>query len=351
MASVPISTNLPQASVPVLDADNSFTLPWRKWFQNLPVTGDSLTPAEVEILLEGKANTDLDNITIVQNANAPLVSHGVGVPPSFSTLTVPGGGTGRTTLTAHELLVGSGTSAINVVAAGATGKPLISGGAGADPAFGTLSVPGGGTGAATLAAHGVLIGEGASPIAVASPGTAGFVLTSNGASADPSFQAAGSAPVLLVTLTASASPSLQDATHINSTYGHYRFVFDNIVFSTTAKIMIRFSQNSGSTWISSGYQGNGLSSGYIATMALVVSISSASVTESQGVGPYIGELEMINPNNSTANGCEITGMLSVFGNPGIVCGGYASPGVINGVQFSPSTGNITSGTIKIYGIP
>lgn len=52
------------------------------------------------------------------------------------------------------------------------------------------TVAGGGTGASTFTAHGVLIGEGTSPIAATSAGTAGQVLTSNGASADPTFQAA-----------------------------------------------------------------------------------------------------------------------------------------------------------------
>lgn len=54
-------------------------------------------------------------------------------------------------------------------------------------------VPNGGTGQTTLAAHGVLIGAGQSAVVVSGAGTAGQVLTSNGASVDPSFQAAGSA--------------------------------------------------------------------------------------------------------------------------------------------------------------
>lgn len=53
---------------------------------------------------------------------------------------------------------------------------------------GTLAVARGGTGASTLTAHGVVIGEGTSAVAITSAGTAGQVLTSNGASADPTFQ-------------------------------------------------------------------------------------------------------------------------------------------------------------------
>lgn len=53
----------------------------------------------------------------------------------------------------------------------------------------------GGTGDSTLTAHGVLLGEGTGNVAFAGPSsTAGYVLTSNGASSDPTFQAAAAAP-------------------------------------------------------------------------------------------------------------------------------------------------------------
>lgn len=51
-----------------------------------------------------------------------------------------------------------------------------------------LTVGGGGTGAATLAVHGPLVGEATSAIVATSPGTTGQCYLSNGASADPSFQ-------------------------------------------------------------------------------------------------------------------------------------------------------------------
>lgn len=54
-----------------------------------------------------------------------------------------------------------------------------------------VTVPKGGTGVATLAAHGVVLGQGASNVAVSGAGVAGQCLTSNGASSDPTFQACG----------------------------------------------------------------------------------------------------------------------------------------------------------------
>lgn len=53
----------------------------------------------------------------------------------------------------------------------------------------TRTVAKGGTGATTLTAHGVVLGNGTSAVAITAAGTSGQVLTSNGASADPTFQA------------------------------------------------------------------------------------------------------------------------------------------------------------------
>lgn len=56
-----------------------------------------------------------------------------------------------------------------------------------------VTVSQGGTGAATLAGHGVLIGNGTGTINVTAAGTTGQVFTSNGASSDPTWQAAPAA--------------------------------------------------------------------------------------------------------------------------------------------------------------
>lgn len=117
-----------------------------------------------------------------------LITGGAFVLP----LAVSSGGTGDTSLTAHNVLIGEGTSPVAFAAPSATvGVPLVSAGAAADPAFGTAVVAGGGTGATTLTAHGVLMGEGTSPVVASSAGTAGQVFTSGGASADGAYAALG----------------------------------------------------------------------------------------------------------------------------------------------------------------
>ena len=99
------------------------------------------------------ARTNLGLGTIAtQNANAVAVTGGTidgtavgATTPStgaFTTLTattpvgVASGGTGRATLTAHGVLLGEGTAAINQTSAGTTGQALISQGASSDPIFG-----------------------------------------------------------------------------------------------------------------------------------------------------------------------------------------------------------------------
>jgi len=134
---------------------------------------------------------------------------------TFTTaLTAANGGTGATTLTANNVLLGNGTSALQVVAPGTSGNVLTSNGttwasttptaggvtsvaasggttgmtfsgspittSGTLTLAGTLIVANGGTGAATLTANNVLLGNGTSALQVVAPSTSGNVLTSNG---------------------------------------------------------------------------------------------------------------------------------------------------------------------------
>jgi len=104
---------------------------------------------------------------------------------------VANGGTGLAAVTLHDLLIGNGTSPLTLLAPSATsGVPLISQGAASNPAYGTAVVAGGGTGATTLTAHGVLVGEGTGPVVATTPGTTGQVLIGS-TGADPAFGAIG----------------------------------------------------------------------------------------------------------------------------------------------------------------
>ena len=154
-------------------------------------TGSTTTQYNV---LVGDTNNAVANVAPSATSGIPMISGGSSANPSFGTAVVAGGGTGLTALTAHYLIIGNGTSAATLLAPSATsGVPLISQGSSADPAYGTAVVAGGGTGAVTFTAYSVVCAGTTATGAfqnVSGLGSSGQVLTSNGAGALPSWQAA-----------------------------------------------------------------------------------------------------------------------------------------------------------------
>jgi len=100
------------------------------------------------------------------------------------------GGTGITSYAVGDLVYANTTTSLAKLADVAVGNALISGGVGSAPSYGkiglathvdgTLPVANGGTGATTLTTNNVLLGNGTSAPQFVAPGTNGNVLTSNG---------------------------------------------------------------------------------------------------------------------------------------------------------------------------
>ena len=100
------------------------------------------------------------------------------------------GGTGLTSYAVGDILYADTTTSLARLADVAVGNALISGGIAAAPTYGkiglathvsgTLPVASGGTGQSSLTANNVILGDGTSAVQFVAPGTTGNVLTSNG---------------------------------------------------------------------------------------------------------------------------------------------------------------------------
>lgn len=124
----------------------------------------------------------------------PFISQGSLANPAFGTAVIAGGGTGSTNFNIYGPVVANSTTTsplISVIPSATSGIPFISQGSSANPTFGTAVVAGGGTGAATFTAYAPIIAgtttTGAFQSASTGLPTSGYILTSGGSSAVPSF--------------------------------------------------------------------------------------------------------------------------------------------------------------------
>lgn len=328
------------------------------------------------------------------NANQVLTSNGVGLDPTFQSVSAAGAitsitgntggpeipssgnfnvlGTGSITvagsantetiqltgLTNHNILVGAGTATITNVAPSATsGVPLISQGASSDPAFGTAVVAGGGTGVTSNTAYAVLCGGTTStnPIqSIASVGTTGQILTSNGAGALPTFQSVGSL-VLLASHTASNSASLTFTSLITATYSTYFLTFSKVVPIADSVLELQISTNNGSSYSATGYQAGCNSNVYTSatitnTNSSTALLLSGTIESTQtGCCGHVWLYNLQNGGDFFARGdshfvnSTPVGVMAYFG-------GATGDTSVNAFQVLMSTGNINTGTFSLYGL-
>ena len=176
---------------------------------------------------------------------------------------------------------------------------------------------------------------------------------------------------LLQTQTASSSASISFTSNIDSTYPIYLFKFINIHPATDgAEFTINFSTDSGSN-----YNVAKTTSFFVAYNAESESssgltyIDSLDIAQGTGVANIFynvgnendesasGTLHLFNP-SSTTFVKHFMSTFNVYNNSGsngnsvqVDVAGYGNTtSAIDGVQFAMSSGNIDSGTIKLYGI-
>jgi hypothetical protein len=170
----------------------------------------------------------------------------------------------------------------------------------------------------------------------------------------------GGGLVLLEQHTAAASASLDFTTAITSTYDDYLIEVVSIVAATnTAQVNILVSTNGGASYDTANY----LTSQRIerlgsAVGALLTATNGVMLTNSFGTGVTRAVLSasvwMHNPLDATLNKTfTLAGIVpSSDGNWYGVEGWsvYNSASAVNAVQLKATAGNITSGTVRIYGL-
>ncbi len=155
----------------------------------LPAVLFAVNAGDISITQRNSTNTAWVNQIFPTSNNALLGTNSSGVPQAVTA------GSGITIASGTISATGSGSGTVTSVAASVpaflsiSGSPVTTSGTLAISYSGSaLPVTSGGTGNITNTAHGVLIGNGSGAVAVTSAGSAGQVLTSNGASADPTYQ-------------------------------------------------------------------------------------------------------------------------------------------------------------------
>lgn len=244
----------------------------------------------------------------------------------------------------------SGQFGIGGATYGTSGQPLLSGGASAAPSYGTLGVTGGGTGATSLTANNVLLGNGTSALQTVAPGTSGNVLVSDGTTWT-SGTVSGTSLVYLSTVTASAASTVDIETGFSSTYDDYLLLISEWKASSSYT-EIRARIKTTSTYIEANYNwvlprfGNNSSYSTSGSGAYMV-INYALASSGDGVGFFY--IQNVNP----SVGKRITGQIFYLdGDSNYVSmpgGRNSATAALTGLRIYGASGTV-SGVFKLYGI-
>jgi hypothetical protein len=233
-------------------------------------------------------------------------------------LTIANGGTGQTTQQA-ALNALSGTQTANRVLRSNGTNVTLSQVALTTDVTGTLPVANGGTGATSLAANNVLLGNNTSALQVVAPGTTGNILTSNGTTWTSAAPAGGGGLTLLASLTPSGVSSTS-ATSLASSK-ELIIVLESMDISSSAWLNFALSDNNGSTY------------------GTDIRFTNSSLSPQ-------GTAQIYRTNTSA-----VSKPYYVFWAASFVQGSYATTGITNALRISTSAGNFNAGSkIFIYGL-
>lgn len=213
-------------------------------------------------------------------------------------------------------------------------------------------------GSNTPTAGGVTYGDG-TQYATTAAGTSGQLLQSNGASA-PSWVAAPSSAMTLITTTTASNSATVDFTGLTSAYKNYMVIAEHVVPGTNwQSLIIRTSTNNGSSYSAgstdynsaSGALGSAWGINYADYSGIFI---SAGVWSTSNYGGVSFTANIPNPTNASYTHIYGNGYTYDYsqGQGPIVFGGFrnSTSGGVNAIRFIFTSGNIASGTFKLYGI-
>lgn len=175
---------------------------------------------------------------------------------------------------------------------------------------------------------------------------------------------AGGALVLLEQHAASGSSSLDFTTGISATYDDYVVRFSNIIPATnTVDFWLRMSTDGGATYVSSASYsddkfvfraGGSASGGGTAQNQIALNYTGTHINNATAQWSVNGWMNLYNPGSSSLYK-TVDGALTYFDSGSfrvqtMFRGAYESATAVNAIRFLFSSGNISSGTIRLYGV-
>lgn len=186
-------------------------------------------------------------------------------------------------------------------------------------------------------------------------GTAGQVLNTNGAGANPTWEdAAGGSIEKLAALTANGtSASLDFTSVIDSTkYSGYFMTVSNLTCSASEILRMRVSTDNGSTWITtSSYRSRYISPFNFTTSSAASTVTalatSSALSQSATTAGRHGLIEL---GDLSQAGSPINSRLCTANLSAGEVNSYSPAGNVNAIQVLVLSGNLNAGTVTLYGI-